>query len=119
MIESGWDLPPVAPKTPRVLEADVEEYLVKEVEKRGGTAEKFKSPNRVNVPDRLVSWPEDWSNDGEPRPASVAFVECKAPGKKPSAAQQRDHDRRRAMGFRVYVVDTFEAVDKFIQAEGV
>ena len=101
-----------------IRESDVERYLVKRVEHHKGTAEKFTSPQRSNVPDRIVCWPEDWSYDCEPCPASACFVECKAPGKKPTTAQARDHERRRAMGFRVYVVDTFAAVDSFIKAEG-
>jgi hypothetical protein len=48
----------------------------------------------------------------------VAFVECKAPGKEPTSAQLRDHERRRAMGFRVYVVDSYESVEQFLTAEG-
>jgi hypothetical protein len=49
-------------------------------------------------------------------PFGVAiFVELKAPGKKPTPAQQRDHERRRAMGFRVEVLDSIEAVDEFVE----
>lgn len=103
----------------KVREADVEAYLVKRVAECGGVAEKFTSPNRTAVPDRLVSWPEDWdSYDCEPCPCSVCFVECKRPGEKPTAAQARDHDRRRHMGFRVYVVDSFESVEQFLKSEG-
>ena len=91
----------------RIRERDVEAYLVKRVEAFGGTCEKFTSPARRSVPDRLVCWPEP----------SVCFVECKAPGEKPTPMQARDHERRRKMGFRVYVVDTKEAVDEFIQKE--
>ena len=88
-------------------ESDVEAYLVKRVEAFGGTCEKFSSPAKRSVPDRLVCWPEP----------SVCFVECKAPGEVPTPMQARDHERRRKMGFRVYVVDTKGAVDEFIQKE--
>jgi hypothetical protein len=101
------DAPLAERKERKVCEADVEEYLVKEVDKRGGVAEKFSSPNRASVPDRLVLWP-----------FAAEFVECKAPGKKPTAAQARDHERRRALGFNVAVVDTYEAVDRYIKETG-
>ena len=94
----------------RIKESDVEAYLVKCVEARGGTAEKFSSPNRRSVPDRLISWA--WT-DGGGFP-TVQYVECKAPGKKATKAQKRDHDRRRGMGFQVDVLDTIEAVDNWI-----
>jgi hypothetical protein len=91
----------------KIRERDVEAYLVKRVEGFGGTCEKFSSPAKRSVPDRLVCWPEP----------SVCFVECKAPGEVPTPPQARDHERRRKMGFRVYVVDTKGAVDEFIQKE--
>lgn len=90
----------------KTRESDVEAYLVKCVEARGGIAEKFSSPNRRSVPDRLISWPE----------GIVHFIECKAPGQDPTGAQERDHIRRRQMGFVVEVVDTFEAVDEYLEA---
>lgn len=95
-------------------ESLVEKYLVERVEANGGTAEKFTSPGRRNVPDRIVCFePTLWC--GCP---TVIFVECKATGEKPTPAQLRDHDRRRKMGFEVYVVDSHEAVDAFIKSEG-
>jgi hypothetical protein len=81
-------------------ESTVERYLVQRVEALGGTAEKFKSPNNRNVPDRICSWPFGY----------VDFVELKATGVKPNAAQLRDHKRRRALGHEVYVLDSIESV---------
>jgi hypothetical protein len=95
-----------------VRESEVEKYLVDEVAKRGGVAEKFTSPSRRSVPDRLVQWP--FKDSGHP--ARVEFVECKATGEEPTVPQQRDHKRRRAMGFSVYVVDSYESVDKYLEA---
>lgn len=94
-------------------ESVIEHYLIERVEALGGTCEKFTSPNRRNVPDRLVCWPGTEEDYG-----SACFVECKAPGKRATPGQARDHERRRRMGFRVYVVDSFEAVDDFITSEG-
>lgn len=76
-------------------ERDIEAFGVKAIERCGGTCEKFTSPGRRSVPDRICSL----------RRGVVFFIEFKAPGEKPTPAQERDHARRRARGFRVYVVD--------------
>ena len=99
-----------------ILEKTIEAYLVRQVAKIGGVAEKFTSPNRRSVPDRIVWFP---MYDQTGRQLSrdfghVILVELKAPGKKPTEAQERDHKKRRAMGFRVEVIDTKEGVDEFI-----
>jgi hypothetical protein len=96
-------------RKPRIIrESDVEERLRMRVADFGGMAEKFTSPQRAHVPDRLVSWCG----------GAVCFVECKAPGKPPTKMQLRDHEQRRAMGFSVYVVDSYEAIEKFLIDEG-
>jgi hypothetical protein len=41
----------------------------------------------------------------------VEFVELKAPGKKPTAKQELDHQRRRAVGCVVRVIDSLEGID--------
>lgn len=84
-------------------ESCIERYLVKRVEADGGLCEKFVSPGRVGVPDRLITWP-----GGE-----MHLVECKAPGKVPRASQIRDHARRKRLGVEVYLLDTKEKVDHY------
>ncbi|MDA5524907.1 VRR-NUC domain-containing protein [Yersinia kristensenii] len=79
-----------------IREDSIEDHLVKEVKKAGGMAYKFVSPGRRSVPDRLVLLP-----DGK-----VIFVECKAPGEKPTAAQIREHEKIRALGFIVRVLNS-------------
>ena len=86
-------------------EARIEQYLVREARKLGGIAEKFSSPNKKGVPDRLCSFPF----------GLIFFVELKAEGQKPTPLQKEDHSRRRAMGFEVRVLDSKVAVDKFIK----
>ena len=86
-----------------MLEEDVENALVRRVKKLGGTAEKFTSPGRRSVPDRLVTMPD----------GTIIFVELKAPGKKPTEKQARDHERRRKMGCDVRVIDSVEAARAF------
>lgn len=85
-------------------ESKIEFYLRCEVEKRGGVCEKFVSPGRRFVPDRLCSWPG----------GVVHFIECKRPDQKPTEGQLRDHDRRRVMGFDVYLIDSYADVDDYI-----
>jgi hypothetical protein len=115
-----------------VLEKTIEAYLVRQVAKIGGVAEKFTSPNRRSVPDRLVLLPApkmidiDMAADfdrgliTDPEFSNLlqrtVFVEVKAPGKKATEAQARDHEKRRAMGFRVDVIDTKKGVDEFIRS---
>ena len=86
-----------------MLEGDVENALVRRVKKLGGTAEKFTSPGRRSVPDRLVTLPG----------GTIIFVELKAPGKKPTEKQARDHERRRKLGCEVRVIDSVEAARAF------
>jgi hypothetical protein len=86
-----------------MLEKTIEAALVKKVQALGGMCEKFTSPGRRSVPDRLVTLPG----------GRIVFIECKAPGKVASALQARDHDRRRALGCDVRVIDSLEAVDAF------
>lgn len=99
-------------------ERSIESYLHREVEKHGGTTRKFKSPGRVNVPDRIVIWPpksQDWR--GQPVLAAkpdINFVECKAPGKKARPGQVREHARLRKLGCIVLVLDTKEKIDDYI-----
>jgi hypothetical protein len=86
-------------------ERDVEQALVAAVEAAGGLALKFTSPGRRSVPDRVVILP------GQP----VVFVECKAPGKAPTAAQLREHKRIEAAGGRVYVADNILSARTFVR----
>lgn len=82
-------------------ESAIERALCKRIEQLGGMCEKFVSPNRRSVPDRIVSLPK----------ARTVFVEVKAPGKSPTPSQIRDHARRRALGCEVLVIDSLEAID--------
>ena len=86
-----------------ILERTVEAALVKRVKALGGTCEKFTSPGRRSVPDRIITLPG----------GRVVFVECKAPGKRPTAKQYLDHVRRRDLGCNVRVIDTVEMANDF------
>jgi hypothetical protein len=86
-----------------MLEKTIEQALCKRVKELGGSCDKYSSPSRRAVPDRIVMLPNK----------TLIFVECKAPGKAPTDAQYRDHERRRAMGFDVRVISTLEQVNAF------
>lgn len=86
-----------------MLERDIERALVRRVANLGGICEKFTSPGRRAVPDRIVTMPN----------GVIIFVELKAPGKKPTPLQERDHARRRAMGCDVRVIDNKGDADAF------
>jgi len=86
-----------------MLESKIEKALVERVKTLGGLCEKFTSPNRRAVPDRIVTLPEN----------RIIFVELKAPKKKPTVLQARDHAKRRALGCDVRVIDSLEGVNAF------
>ena len=86
-----------------MLESKIENALVKRVKQLGGKCEKFTSPGNRAVPDRLVTLPGN----------IIIFVELKAPGKKATKLQAKDHREREALGCDVRVIDSLEAVDAF------
>lgn len=85
-------------------ESDLERRLVQAVEGIGGRASKWTSPGSRGVPDRIVILPQ----------GRVAFVETKAPGKKPEPLQKYWARILRGLGHKVYVIDSLEGIDKFI-----
>jgi len=86
------------------LEKDVENTLVRRVKSLGGLCEKFTSPGRRSVPDRIITMPPN---------GQIIFVELKRPGGKPTDAQLKDHERRRALGCDVRVIDNLEDARAF------
>ncbi len=87
-------------------ERDVERKLVRAVRDSGGLALKFVSPGMAGVPDRLILFPG----------SRAAFCEVKAPGEKPRPLQVHRVEQLRALGFRVYVVDSEEKIGEVIRA---
>tara|TARA_R100001198_G_scaffold1670_1_gene1162 strand:- start:1541 stop:1807 length:267 start_codon:yes stop_codon:yes gene_type:complete len=86
-----------------VLEKDIENALVRKVKTLGGMCEKFTSPGRRSVPDRIITLPN----------GKIVFVEVKNTGKKPTELQLRDHERRRALGCDVRVIDNMDDANAF------
>lgn len=86
-----------------MLEKQIEVLFIKRVKALGGLCEKFTSPGRAAVPDRIVTLPGN----------RIIFVELKRPGGTPTELQLRDHARRRALGCDVRVIDSKEQIDAF------
>lgn len=78
----------------------IERQLAMAVKKMGGMAVKFVSPGLDGVPDRIVLLPD----------RKIAFVELKAPGKKPRPLQEKRRRQLEALGFPVYVIDGVEQI---------
>lgn len=76
-------------------EKTIEQKFTAAVKAAGGLALKFASPGFDGVPDRIALLPG----------GRMAFVEVKAPGKKPRPLQEARHRLLRRLGFKVYVLD--------------
>lgn len=81
-------------------EKQIEQSLVKAVKNMGGIAPKFVSPGFDGMPDRIVLLPH----------GLMAFVEVKAPGKKPRPLQVSRHGLLQRLGFNVYVLDDMNQI---------
>lgn len=99
-------------------ESVIRKALKARVEAYGGEVRAVAWLGRRNAPDVLCLMPtyfDSWSCGVTMRvPASHTFVETKAPGGKPSAAQAREHERMRAAGCVVYVISTTEQLDAWL-----
>lgn len=94
-------------------ESEVRAYLKRRVEAHGGEVRAVKWLNRAHAPDVLVLWlagvpPLCATISGHP------LVEAKRPKKDARAGQVREHDRLRAAGFEVVVLDSHAAIDDWL-----
>lgn len=89
-------------KETAMREKRIEQKLMMEVRRRGGMALKFVSPSYSGMPDRLVLLPG----------GKTAFVEVKAPGKKPRPLQVKRHEMLRRLGFHVFVLDATSDIEE-------
>ena len=89
-------------------EKTIEQKFRAAVKAIGGVAVKFTSPGFDGVPDRLALLPG----------GRMAFVEVKAPGKKPRPLQLARHRQLRQLGFKVYVLDDEGQIEKIISEIG-
>ncbi len=89
-------------------EKEIEQKLVKAVHAAGGICPKLVSPGFDGMPDRMVLLP-----DGK-----LTFVEVKAPSKVPRPLQVARHRQLKALGFRVYVIDSVEQIKYMLEEKG-
>lgn len=94
-------------------ERDIEDYLVKRVKAMGGEVRKVKWIGRIGAPDRLVMLPSTHVGNHQLE-GLTSWVELKAPGEKARPSQLREHERLRAMGQHVVVVDSLEGVEELL-----
>lgn len=87
-------------------EKSIEAKLVDAVKAKGGVCWKFTSPGTAGVPDRIVLMPF----------GRIAFVEVKAPDKKPRPLQLSRHRTLRTLGFNVFVLDSPDQIGGIIDA---
>lgn len=102
-------------------ESVIEKHLVKRVKELGGEVRKVQWIGRRGAPDRLVLLPATWIKLREfpwaevgTFPAATIWVELKATGEVPEPHQLREHQRMRAMGQRVEVIDSIEGVERLL-----
>lgn len=75
------------------------------MKKIDGMALKFTSPGMAGMPDRLVLLPK----------GKAFFVELKAPGQDLRPIQIKRKEQLELLGFKVYVIDSYEKIDLFLQ----
>lgn len=85
-------------------EKAIERKLVELVKANGGMCIKLLCDQLTGLPDRLCLFPGH----------KIAFVELKTTGKKPRRIQIFVHNKLRALGFRVEIIDTIIGVKQFI-----
>ncbi len=87
------------------MEKRLETRLKREVEHLDGLYLKFTSPGTTGMPDRVILFPVNL----------LYFTEIKAPGKKLRPLQVKRKQQLEQMGFKVYVIDSFKAIEDFIR----
>lgn len=79
-----------------MLEKTIEKTFITAVKQAGGTTIKNNDPNQTGLPDRLILLPN----------GKHAFIEFKAPGKKPRPLQQHRINQLQKLGHHCYTLDT-------------
>jgi len=82
----------------------VERKLVELVKINGGMCIKLLCDQLIGLPDRMCLFPGH----------KIVFVELKTTGQKPKRIQAYMHNKLRALGFRVEVIDTVESIINFV-----
>lgn len=85
-------------------EKEIEQKLVAAVKQKGGLALKLISPSLSGIPDRLILMTG----------GRLAFVELKAPNKKPRPLQLKRIEQLKKLGFRVFIIDVPQQIGVII-----
>jgi len=98
-------------------ESQIEAYGKGRAEEAGGVCRKVRWIGRTAAPDRVLMLPEGCHlyPPYMAFPSATVWVEFKAPGKRPTPAQAREHKRMEAVGQTVLVWDSIEAIDKWFE----
>lgn len=91
-----------------MLENEIEKALVDRVKKVGGLCLKFTSPSMTGIPDRIILLPR----------GRIGFVETKRPSGEPRPIQKKRIKQFKNLGFKVYVLDNKEAINKILDGIG-
>ena len=83
----------------------VERKLVELVKANGGMCIKLLCDQLIGLPDRMCLFPGH----------KIIFVELKTTGRKPRPIQVYMHNKLRALGFRVEVIDSVEGAINFVE----
>lgn len=87
-------------------EKSIERKLVESVKTKKGMCIKLLCDQLIGLPDRMCLFPN----------GKIVFVELKTTGKKPRRIQVYIHNKLRALGFRVEVIDTIEGIINFMES---
>ena len=98
-------------RTP-TLERDIEKYLVREVEARGGEIRKVRWDGRSGAPDRRAMLPGRCAWVEVKNPETIKHFPTNAHER----AQYREHERMRKAGEVVLVLGTREQVDEWLRS---
>lgn len=85
-------------------EKALEAKLRNRVKAAGGLALKVSSQHYTGMPDRMVLMPG----------GRITFAEMKSTGQKPTKAQQLRHEELRRLGFEVFILDTTDKINEFM-----
>lgn len=88
-------------------EKTLERALVEKIRQRGSICLKLQGNMYAGMPDRLILLPG----------GKAIFVELKSEGIKPRKLQLIRHKELRALGFKVFVIDTHEKLTQFLNEQ--
>mgnify|MGYP003521414689 FL=1 len=93
----------------KIIESEkvLEKKLVKWIKEARGKCIKLSSQFNTGLPDRMIMLPKE----------HVFYCELKSTGQKPTKMQEVLHNEIRALGFKVYVVDSTEGLSEMLKAE--